>query len=125
MGQVTVTLNSRTYRLACGDGEEARLQALAAHVKVKVDALAAQFGQVGEERLLLMAALLVTDELFDARERADGAADEPVAIEVAPVPVVSAADKPPAPLVSAMVTAPEASPKPVAAEARRKSARIR
>jgi cell division protein ZapA len=116
MGRVTVTLNNRTYRLACGDGEEVRLQALAAHLKVKVDDLAAQFGQVGEERLLLMAALLVTDELFDARERAENAdtVDQPEtgAADVAavPDPVVPAAGNSAA-TSSAMVVAPEASPK--------------
>ena len=65
MGQVTVTLNGRTYRLRCGDGEEPRLLALAEHVKGKVDQLVGEFGQVGDDRLMLMAALLVTDELFE------------------------------------------------------------
>jgi cell division protein ZapA len=74
MGQVQVTLNGRTYRLACGDGEEGRLHALAAHVRSKVDTLARELGQVGEERLFLMAALLVADELFEARERVQTAA---------------------------------------------------
>ncbi len=65
MGHVTVTLNGRTYRLRCGDGEEQRLFALADHVRAKVDGLVREFGQVGEDRLLLMAALLVADEVFD------------------------------------------------------------
>ena len=67
MGHVTVTLNSRTYRLRCGDGEESRLIELATQVKHRVDALSAEFGNVGDDRLLLMAALLIADELFDAR----------------------------------------------------------
>jgi cell division protein ZapA len=69
MGQVAVTMNGRTYRLRCGDGEEPRLLALAAHLGGKVDQLVREFGQVGEDRLMLMAALLVCDEMFDARER--------------------------------------------------------
>ncbi len=82
MGQVTVTLNGRTYRLTCGDGEEARLEILAAHLKTKVDTLAIEFGQIGEERLLLMAGLLVTDELFDARERSTAVGKvEPVGLK--------------------------------------------
>lgn len=68
MGQVSVTLNSRSYRLACEDGEEERLVELATHVKERVDALTMEFGQVGDERLLLMAALLIADELWDTRE---------------------------------------------------------
>ena len=67
MGQVTLTLNGRSYCVGCGDGEEARLNELGAHLREKLDALAAEFGQVGEARLLLLASLLITDELFDAR----------------------------------------------------------
>lgn len=71
MGQVAVTLNGRTYRLRCGEGEEERLMQLAAHVRTQLEGLTAEFGQAGDERLLLMAALLITDELFDARGRID------------------------------------------------------
>ena len=95
MGQVHIMLNGRTYRLACADGQESRLQSLAEHVKSRVDRLAIEFGQVGEERLLLMAALLVTDELFDVRERiTEVAADpaisaDPDANRIAPTEVAS------------------------------------
>lgn len=68
MGQVSVTLNNRTYRLACNDGEEARLTLLARDVKTRVENLAREFGQPGDERILLMAAVLLADELMDLRE---------------------------------------------------------
>jgi cell division protein ZapA len=67
MGQVSVTLNDRIYRLVCGDGEEDRLVELAAYVRTKVEQLRAEVGHVGDERLVLMAALTIADELFDAR----------------------------------------------------------
>lgn len=67
MGQVTITLNGRVYRLNCRDDEEPRLHALADHVREKLDQLAAEFGAIGNERLLLMSALLIADELFDVR----------------------------------------------------------
>jgi cell division protein ZapA len=67
MGQVTLTLNGRSYRVGCGDGEEARLNELGDYVRQKVDDLTGEFGQVGEARLLLLAALLIADELFDTR----------------------------------------------------------
>ena len=67
MGQISVTLNGRTYRLRCGEGEEARLLELAAHVRTRVESLAGEFGQVGDDRLMLMAALMIADELWDAR----------------------------------------------------------
>ena len=73
MAQVTVTMNGRIYRLACGEGEEARVLALAEHVREKVDQLAANYGQAGDDRLLLMAAILTADELFDALESLDAA----------------------------------------------------
>lgn len=67
MGHVAVTLNRRTYRLQCGDGDEPRLLALSAHVRSKLEALIAEFGQVGDDRLLMLAALQIADELWDAR----------------------------------------------------------
>lgn len=67
MGQVAVNLNGRSYRFDCGDGEEPRLKELAAHVKHRYDALVREYGNVGEDRLLLMTALLIADELWDAR----------------------------------------------------------
>ena len=74
MGQVTVTLNGRTYRMRCADGEEERLHMLVDHVRDKLTALTDQFGKAGNERLLLMAAILITDELFELREREDNQA---------------------------------------------------
>jgi cell division protein ZapA len=67
MGQVAVNVNGRSYRFDCGDGEEARLEELAAYIKDRIDTLKREYGQVGAERLMLMAALLITDELWDAR----------------------------------------------------------
>jgi len=67
MGQVVVNVNGRSYRFDCGDGEESRLSELADFVKARIDALTQQYGHAGFERLLLMAALLITDELMDAR----------------------------------------------------------
>jgi cell division protein ZapA len=67
MGQVAVTLNGRSYRFDFGDGEEARLAELATFVKGRVEEIGRQFGNAGDERILLMAALLIADELWDAR----------------------------------------------------------
>lgn len=67
MGQVTVVLNGRTYRLECGEGEEAHLTALAEYLGTHIDDMKRKFGQVGDDRLILMASLLVTDELWELR----------------------------------------------------------
>ncbi|MBU2582321.1 MAG: cell division protein ZapA [Alphaproteobacteria bacterium] len=71
MGKVTTTINGRSYRLNCADGEEDRLNAIADYLREKVDGLVGEFGQVGDDRLLAMAALMIADELFDAREAAE------------------------------------------------------
>jgi cell division protein ZapA len=69
VGSVAVMLNRRSYRLQCGDGEEPRLMGLAAHLRTKLDALVAEFGQVGDDRLMMLAALQIADELWDARDQ--------------------------------------------------------
>ena len=67
MGQVSVTLNGRTYRLECGSGEEQRLIELSEYLAAHVETMKHKFGQVGDDRLILMAALMVTDDLWEAR----------------------------------------------------------
>ncbi len=71
MGQINVTINGQDYKLACRDGEEERLGSLAKYVSDKTESLVESLGQVGETRILLMAALLVADELADAEEKID------------------------------------------------------
>ena len=67
MGQVAITLNGRSYQLACEDGQEEHLRALGVDLDRRIADLVAKMGQVGDMRLVLMAALLVADELADAR----------------------------------------------------------
>jgi cell division protein ZapA len=69
MGQVSVTLNGRTYRLECGEGEETHLIALAEYLGTHVETMKRKFGQVGDDRLILMASLLVADELWELRRQ--------------------------------------------------------
>ena len=71
MGQVSVTLNGRTYRLECDEGEEAHLIELAEYLSSHVETMKFKFGQVGDDRLILMAALMVADELTEARRQLD------------------------------------------------------
>jgi cell division protein ZapA len=72
LAQVSVTINSRIYQIACDDGQEANLTRLANYVDKRVGELVAAVGQVGDDRLLVMASLLVADELSDAATRLDG-----------------------------------------------------
>lgn len=73
MGQISVTIGGRSYGLACRDGEETRLSRLAVHLSEKASELESSLGQMSEPRLLLMAGILVTDELFDLRDAPGGA----------------------------------------------------
>src|SRR5258708_33558843 len=62
MPLVNVMVNSRAYTIACDDGEEEHLKQLAAHVDAKAREVLGSVGQVGDARMLLMAALLIADE---------------------------------------------------------------
>jgi cell division protein ZapA len=69
MSHVTVTINGRQYRMACQDGEEDHLSELAAGLNERVDQLRISFGEIGDNRLVVMAALMVADELSEAKKR--------------------------------------------------------
>ena len=71
MAQVEIMVNGQSYRIACEDGQEKRLGDLARMVDAHVGDLVEQVGQVGHTRLLVMASLLVADELVDLRETAN------------------------------------------------------
>jgi cell division protein ZapA len=68
MGQVNVPVNGRSYAITCDDGQETRIRRLAQYVDAKVAEFVGSVGQVGEARLLLLAALVIADELSDAND---------------------------------------------------------
>jgi cell division protein ZapA len=68
MGQVSVPVNGRSYAITCDDGQETRIRRLAQYVDAKVAQFVGSVGQVGEARLLLLAALVIADELSDAND---------------------------------------------------------
>jgi cell division protein ZapA len=67
MAQVTVTIGGRGYRLACNEGEQPHLEGLARQIDGKIAEIRAAVGEIGDQRLIVMAALTVADELFEAR----------------------------------------------------------
>ena len=83
MGQVRITLNGRGYDIACDDGQEEHVMRLANALSERVNQLVTANGQVGEARLLLMAGLLMADDLHSERAKsaADGAVAKPVSAE--------------------------------------------
>ena len=69
MATVAVIIAGRSYRMACGEGEEAHLQELGRHVDATLARLRKGFGEVGDNRLVIMTAITVADELFETRRR--------------------------------------------------------
>src|SRR5450755_1145516 len=66
MAQVTATIAGRQFRLACEDGQEEHLQSLAKNLDERIEGLRKKFGEIGDTRLTVMAALMVSDELSEA-----------------------------------------------------------
>ena len=69
MSHINVTINGRQYRMACEEGQEARLLRLAESLESRIGSLRGKFGEIGDARLTVMAALTVCDELVDANNR--------------------------------------------------------
>ena len=69
MAQVTVEINGKPYTVGCEDGQEGHLRALAAVFDRQVRVVAQEVGALGDTRLMLMGALLLSDELEEARAR--------------------------------------------------------
>jgi cell division protein ZapA len=69
MSHINVTINGRQYRMACEEGQEVRLLKLAEGLESRIVSLRGKFGEIGDARLTVMAALTACDELLDASQR--------------------------------------------------------
>jgi cell division protein ZapA len=69
MPSVNVTINGKSYRLACDEGQEAHLLALADEINGHIEGFKGSFGEIGDGRLTVMAALMVADQLSEMRRR--------------------------------------------------------
>jgi cell division protein ZapA len=78
MAQVTLRINGYAYTLGCKDGEEQHLLAMAGELERRIDSVKAGAGQSGEARMLVMAGLLMADELFELRQRVAETPGRPV-----------------------------------------------
>lgn len=75
MGRVSININGRKYGLGCEEGEEERLMRLGQKLDDRVNAMANQFGQIGDLRLLVMAGITLLDELEDLNVSVDSQVD--------------------------------------------------
>jgi len=80
MSHINVTINGRQYRMACEEGQEVQLLKLAESLESRIQNLRGKFGEIGDARLIVMAALTVCDELLDANNRIGSLEEELAAL---------------------------------------------
>lgn len=83
MAQVNVTIAGRVYRMACEDGQEAHLQGLADRLEKTIGHLRETFGEIGDQRLTVMAAIMSMDEQSETKRRLADAEAEVQALRAA------------------------------------------
>ncbi|MEC8099944.1 MAG: cell division protein ZapA [Pseudomonadota bacterium] len=69
MADVDIVINSRTYRVSCKDGEEDRIIFLSSQINQEVELLASRIGQLGEARMILLAALVLLDKSDENQDK--------------------------------------------------------
>jgi cell division protein ZapA len=107
MGQVNATINGRQYRLACEDGQEEHLEQLAETLEERVLELRGKFGEIGDARLTVMAALTIADDLAEANRRIRRLEEEIVGLQDARVLQTDRAKEASAAVVAAFHSAAE------------------
>jgi len=85
MSQISVIINRRQFRMGCEDGQEDHLTVLARDLDTRIEGLRAKFGEIGDTRLTVMAALTVADELAEMGKRLKRLEDELAALQEARV----------------------------------------
>ncbi len=107
MAQVNTTIAGRQFRLACEDGQEAHLQSLAKDIDARIAKLREKFGEIGDTRLTVMAALMVADELAEATRRLRRLEEEVAGLQDARVVAADRAKAASAAVVNAFNSAAE------------------
>lgn len=105
--QVNVTINGRQFRLACEPGQEGHLRQLAKELDDRITGLRGQFGEIGDARLTIMAALTVADEVTEVRAKLKRLEDELAALQNSRVAAADRAQVTQAELVAAFNAAAE------------------
>lgn len=102
MSSVNVTINGKQYRMACEPGQEEQLTALATEFDARITTIRERFGEVGDARITVMAALMVGDELRDARQTVARLEAELTALHAARASATDRANRTEAAVVSAL-----------------------
>ncbi|MFZ1774144.1 MAG: cell division protein ZapA [Rhizobiaceae bacterium] len=93
MAQVTVTIDGKAYRMACDEGQEEHLMGLAQKFDRYVTHLKGSFGEIGDQRLTVMAGIMVMDELSELQKRIKGMESEVATLRKTRDDALSKADK--------------------------------
>jgi cell division protein ZapA len=107
MAQINTTINGRQFRLACEDGQEQHLEGLAQNLDARIIELRKKFGEIGDTRLTVMAALTVADELSESMKRIRRLEEELMAMQDARVATADRAKEASAAVVNAFNSAAE------------------
>ncbi|MCP4384959.1 MAG: cell division protein ZapA [Hyphomicrobiales bacterium] len=92
MGQVNVTISGKTFRMACGDGEEEHLASLGQRLDETIEELRSQFGEIGDQRLTVMAAITMADQYTESERRIGALESEIAGLEEARAALVERQD---------------------------------
>ena len=71
MAEVDITINGRSYRISCKDGEEERIKSLSSQINNQVQKLSEKIGQLGEARMILLASLVLLDKSDEVEKEAE------------------------------------------------------
>jgi cell division protein ZapA len=107
MSQVNATIAGRQFRLACEDGQEDHLEKLAENLDARIADLRKKFGEIGDTRLTVMAALTIADDLSEAGRRIRRLEEELTALQDARVASADRAKEASAAVVNAFNSAAE------------------
>ena len=107
MSQVSFTINGRQFHMACEDGEEEHLTKLAKELDERIEKLRGNFGEIGDNRLIVMAALTVADEFSEATNKLRRLEEELAALQDARVSMVDRSKATQAAVVAAFTSAAE------------------
>ena len=107
MAQISTTINGRQFRLACEDGQEEHLEKLAQNLDERIAELRKKFGEIGDTRLTVMAALTIADELSESMRRIRRLEEELTAMQDARVATADRAKEASLAVVNAFNSAAE------------------
>lgn len=107
MATVTVMIDGKAYRMACDEGQEAHLTDLAERFDRYVSHLKGSFGEIGDQRLTVMAGIMVLDELVELQKRMKGLESEAETLRRTRDDALAQADKSDAALAATLQTLAE------------------